>query len=119
VVYTVEWRERNEAGNGNGVHSGGKRHKRLRGADGGEARVERLCSPRKAVWVAESDTEVVLVGDVEPCLGAQLHDTGTWRKRVRCGEDRRVEVQLAEVEGGACCCTIRTGMEMGEGRGAD
>ncbi|KAJ7813388.1 hypothetical protein B0H14DRAFT_2605013 [Mycena olivaceomarginata] len=48
VVYTVEWRERNEAGNGNGVHSGGKRHKRLRGTDGGEARVERLCSPGKA-----------------------------------------------------------------------
>jgi hypothetical protein len=49
------------AGNGNGVYSGGKRHKRLRGADGGEARVERLCSPGKAPWVAEGDTEVVLV----------------------------------------------------------
>jgi hypothetical protein len=35
------------AGNGNSVYGGGKRHKRLRGADGGEARVERLCSPGK------------------------------------------------------------------------
>jgi hypothetical protein len=62
--------------------------------------------------VAESDTEV-LVGDAEPCLGAQLRETGTWRKRVRCSEDRRVEVRSAEVDGGArggCVCgTIRTG----------
>jgi hypothetical protein len=66
--------------------------------------------------VAESDTEVVLVGDAEPSLGAQLRDTGTWKKRVRCGEDRRVEARLAEVDrgarGGLVGGMIRTGMEM-------